>query len=72
MRELKELAAAALPHEIASIVTVTEHPFIQAIMDVESPTMAIGRICLLGTPRLRSTARGGRHCQGRRECMDPR
>jgi len=48
VRELKELAAAALPHEIASIVTATEHPFIQAIMDVESPTMAIGRVCLLG------------------------
>src|SRR5262249_52543857 len=48
VRELKELAAAALPHEIASIVTATEHPFIQAIMDVEAPTMAIGRVCLLG------------------------
>jgi 2,6-dihydroxypyridine 3-monooxygenase len=48
VRELKELAAAALPHEIASIVTATEHPFIQAIMDVGSPTMAIGRVCLLG------------------------
>jgi len=48
VRELKELAIAALPHEIASIVTATEHPFIQAIMDVESPTMAIGRVCLLG------------------------
>jgi 2,6-dihydroxypyridine 3-monooxygenase len=47
-RELKEIAAAALPHEIASIVTATEHPFIQAVMDVESPAMAIGRVCLLG------------------------
>lgn len=48
VRELKELAVAALPHEIASIVVATEHPFIQAVMDVESPTMAVGRICLLG------------------------
>lgn len=48
VRELKELATAALPHEIASIVTATEHPFIQAVMDVESPAMAIGRVCLLG------------------------
>lgn len=48
VRELKELATAALPPEIASIVTATEHPFIQAVMDVESPAMAIGRVCLLG------------------------
>ena len=48
VRELKELAAVALPQEIASIVIATEHPFIQAIMDVESPTMAVGRVCLLG------------------------
>lgn len=48
VRELKELATAALPPEIASIVTATEHPFIQAVMDVESPAMAVGRVCLLG------------------------
>jgi 2,6-dihydroxypyridine 3-monooxygenase len=48
VRELKEFAAVALPQEIASIVIATEHPFIQAIMDVESPTMAVGRVCLLG------------------------
>jgi len=29
-------------------LTATEHPFIQAVMDVESPTMATGRVCLLG------------------------
>jgi len=48
VRELKDLAAAALPHEVAAVVTATEHPFIQAVMDVESPTMAIGRVCILG------------------------
>ena len=48
VRELKKLAAAVFPHEIASIVRATEHPFIQAIMDLESPTMTIGRVCLLG------------------------
>jgi 2,6-dihydroxypyridine 3-monooxygenase len=48
VRELKQLANAALPHEIASIVTATEHPFIQAVMDVASPTMAVGRVCILG------------------------
>jgi 2,6-dihydroxypyridine 3-monooxygenase len=41
-------AAAALPPEIATIVIATESPFIQAVMDVESPTMALGRVCLLG------------------------
>lgn len=48
VRELKELAAAALPREIAFIVTATENPFIQSVTDVESPAMAIGRVCLLG------------------------
>jgi len=48
VRELKEIAAATLPHEAAAIVTGTEHPFIQAVMDVESPAMAVGRVCILG------------------------
>ena len=46
--ELKQLAGAALPDEIAPIVTATRYPFIQAVMDVESPTMAVGRVCILG------------------------
>ena len=48
VRELKEFAAAVLPHEVASIVLCTDQPFIQAVMDVESPTMAVGRVCILG------------------------
>ncbi len=48
VRELKEHAAATLPHAIASIVTASEEPFLQAVMDVESPTMASGCVCLLG------------------------
>jgi 2,6-dihydroxypyridine 3-monooxygenase len=48
MRELKALAAATLPREIAFVVTATEQPFLQAIVDVESPAMAVGRVCLLG------------------------
>jgi len=48
VRELKEHAMAALPQEAATIVTATEHPFIQAVMDVESPAMALGRVCILG------------------------
>lgn len=48
VRELKALAAATLPREIAFVVTATEQPFLQAIVDVESPAMAVGRVCLLG------------------------
>ena len=48
VRELKETAAATLPHAVAAIVTATEHPFIQAVMDVESPAMAVDRVCILG------------------------
>jgi len=48
VHELKEHAMAALPQEAATIVTATEHPFIQAVMDVESPAMALGRVCILG------------------------
>lgn len=48
VRELNEAAAASLPREVAAVVTATEHPFIQAVMDVESPAMAVGRVCILG------------------------
>ncbi len=48
VRELKELAAACLPDKVACVVAATEQPFIQAVMDVESPRMAVGRICILG------------------------
>lgn len=48
VRELKALAVATLPHDVATIVTGTEQPFIQAVMDVESPAMAVGRVCILG------------------------
>jgi 2,6-dihydroxypyridine 3-monooxygenase len=48
VRELKALAAASLPDEVAAVVAATEHPFIQAVMDVESPRMAVGRVCILG------------------------
>ena len=47
IQELKD-AAAALPSDIASVVRATEQPFIQAVVDVESPAMAVGSVCLLG------------------------
>jgi 2,6-dihydroxypyridine 3-monooxygenase len=47
-RDLKESAAASLPADIAAVVTAAAQPFIQAIMDVASPAMAVGRVCILG------------------------
>lgn len=47
VRELKDFAAA-LPDEISAVVAAAGHPFIQAIVDVASPTMAVGRVCILG------------------------
>ncbi len=48
VRELKALAADSLPDEVAAVVAATEHPFIQVVMDVKSPRMAVGRVCILG------------------------
>ena len=48
VREFKTFAAANFPPQIAAVVGATEHPFIQAVMDVESPCMAVGCVCLLG------------------------
>ncbi|MGH8621169.1 MAG: hypothetical protein ACRET3_03440 [Burkholderiales bacterium] len=48
VRELKALAAARLPEEVAAVVAATEQPFIQVVTDVESPRMAVGRVCILG------------------------
>jgi 2,6-dihydroxypyridine 3-monooxygenase len=39
---------ATLPGPLADIVTRTREPFVQAIVDVESPRMAFGRLCLIG------------------------
>ena len=48
VREMRDVAAADLPEDVSAIVTTAEQPFIQAIMDVASPTMAVGRVCILG------------------------
>lgn len=48
VRELKALARTSLPEETAAVVAATEDPFIQVVMDVASPRMAIGRVCILG------------------------
>jgi 2,6-dihydroxypyridine 3-monooxygenase len=40
--------ASALPPPITQLLRATERPFIQAIVDLEIPQMAFGRICLIG------------------------
>jgi 2,6-dihydroxypyridine 3-monooxygenase len=41
-------ASVHLPPRLAEMVEQTSQPFIQAVVDVEVPRMAFGRICLLG------------------------
>ena len=48
VRELKDSAAASLPGDVAAVVAAAAQPFIQAIMDVASSAMAVGRVCILG------------------------
>ncbi len=40
--------AAALPPPLTEIIHATAQPFIQAVVDIEPPRMAFGRICLIG------------------------
>lgn len=47
-RHLREAAATCLPGPLAAMVIKTTRPFVQAVVDVEVPRMAFGRICLLG------------------------
>ena len=47
-RELKDFAATALPANVSAVIAAAAQPFIQAIMDVACPTMATGRVCILG------------------------
>lgn len=47
-RDLREAAAACLPRPLAEMVIKTTRPFVQAVVDVEVPRMALGRICLIG------------------------
>jgi 2,6-dihydroxypyridine 3-monooxygenase len=48
VRDMKTLARLRFPEEIAAIVAAAEAPFIQVVMDVASPRMAVGRVCILG------------------------
>ena len=48
IEEMWSTAAARLPKQIASVVLAVPAPFVQAILDVEVPQMAFGRVCLIG------------------------
>ena len=48
IEEMWSTAAARLPEQIASVVLAVRAPFVQAILDVEVPQMAFGRVCLIG------------------------
>jgi 2,6-dihydroxypyridine 3-monooxygenase len=48
IKEMRATAAARLPERIARVVLAVEAPFVQAILDLEVPRMAFGRVCLLG------------------------
>ena len=46
--EARATAAARLPAPIAAVVAAVEHLFVQVVLDLEVPSMAFGRACLLG------------------------
>jgi 2,6-dihydroxypyridine 3-monooxygenase len=45
---IRRTAREALPAPLAEMVIRTPQPFVQAIVDVESPRMAFGRVALMG------------------------
>jgi 2,6-dihydroxypyridine 3-monooxygenase len=45
---LRAAARDALPARLAEVVVATAQPFVQAIGDLESPRMALGRVAILG------------------------
>ncbi|MGH8867477.1 MAG: FAD-dependent monooxygenase [Actinomycetes bacterium] len=46
--ELRTAAAREFPRPIAEVVAKAEEPFIQVIVDIAVPRMAVGRVCLIG------------------------
>lgn len=46
--ELREESERLLPGPLAEVLRRTAQPFLQAIYDVDVPTMAVGRMCLVG------------------------
>jgi 2,6-dihydroxypyridine 3-monooxygenase len=48
VEEMRSFAAAHLAPPIAELVAAVESPFVQAVFDIEVPSMVQGRACLLG------------------------
>jgi 2,6-dihydroxypyridine 3-monooxygenase len=48
VEEMRATAGARLPERISDVVLAVKQPFVQAILDVEVPRMAFGRVCLVG------------------------
>jgi len=46
--EMRATASARLPTRLAEVVLATQQPFVQAIVEKETPHMAFGHVCLLG------------------------
>lgn len=49
-QQLSDLRASAegLPQPFRELVQATAEPFVQVIVDIASPAMAVGRVCLIG------------------------
>jgi 2,6-dihydroxypyridine 3-monooxygenase len=48
VEELRAAAGRELPPQLAEVVLATEEPFVQAIGDLESPRLAVGRVAIVG------------------------
>jgi 2,6-dihydroxypyridine 3-monooxygenase len=48
LAELRAAAAETLPPAFAEMVAAVEEPFVQVIVDLAVPSMAYGRVCLIG------------------------
>jgi len=46
--ELKEAATSELPSAFADLVHASHDPFVQVVVDIEVPSMVVGRVCLVG------------------------
>jgi 2,6-dihydroxypyridine 3-monooxygenase len=48
IKELRNDAVSMLPPPLAEVLLKTAEPFVQVVFDVEVPSMAFGRVCLMG------------------------
>lgn len=48
LAELRAAAAETLPPAFAEMIAAVEEPFVQVIVDLAVPSMAYGRVCLIG------------------------